>query len=72
MAILPGALAGLNAGRMPDLVYHLLGSLRVSTGRKLLIGHVQGGYCDKSCGNEFHGPPKTIPAGKMTKSPGRN
>ena len=55
-AVRHGALAGLNAGRMPDLVYHLLGSLRVS-----------------SCSNEFHGTPReTIPAGKMTKSPGRN
>jgi hypothetical protein len=49
---------GLNARRMPDLAYHMLGCLRVSTRRELLIQRIQGNYCDKSCTNEFHGPPR--------------
>ena len=64
---------GLNARRTPELAYHLLSCLRVPTGRELLIQHEQGGYCDKSCTNEFHGTPReSFRAVKMTKSPGRN
>jgi hypothetical protein len=49
---------------MPDLAYHMLGCLRVSTSRELLIQHIQGDYCDKSCTNDFHGPLRNDSRGK--------
>jgi hypothetical protein len=46
---------------MPDLAEHVLARACVSTGRELLIQQVQGGYCDKSCSNRFHGGPAKTP-----------
>jgi hypothetical protein len=38
----------------------------------LLIQHIQGGYCDKSCTNDFHGPPRNHFRGKDDEESGRN